>query len=120
MAETITDDIALVVGILKTALPNVTVSTEIPASRPSRYVNVALSADQSDMFLKRPTVALTVWGITDADAHGLALSALHALTDAAQTHDLLSSADLQTMSRDEWTNTGQARYLVEIDLTINY
>ena len=49
----------------------------------------------------------------------MALSAWHALTDAAQTHDLLSSADLQTMSRDEWTATGQARYLVEIDLTIN-
>jgi hypothetical protein len=24
------------------------------------------------------------------------------------------------MSRDEWTNTGQARYLVEVDLTINF
>lgn len=71
------------------------------------------------MLLRRPTVALTVWGRTDADAHGLAVSAVHALAEAAQTHDLLSSADLQTMSRDEWTSTGQARYLVEVDLTIN-
>lgn len=112
------DNIALVVGILQDAL-NVPVSTEIPAQRPTRFVNVSLTADQSDEFLRRPTVSLTVWGRTDADAHGLALSAWHALTDAAQTHDLLSSADLQTMSRDEWTATGQARYLVEIDLTIN-
>ena len=114
------DDIALVVDILKDAFPTVEVSTEIPPNRPTRYINVALSADQSDMFLRRPTVALTVWGRTDADAHGLALSAFHVLADAAQTHDLLSSADLQTMSRDEWTNTGQARYLVEVDLTINF
>lgn len=115
------DDIALVVDILQDAFPTVPVSTEIPPNRPSsRFINVALSADQSDMFLRRPTVALTVWGRTDADAHGLALSAFHVLADAAQMHDLLSSADLQTMSRDEWTNTGQARYLVEVDLTINF
>ena len=113
------DDIALVVGILQAAFPTVPISTEVPANRPARFINVALTADQSDMFLRRPTVSLTVWGQTDADAHGLALSALHALAEAAQTHGTLSSADLQTMSRDEWTSTGQARYLVEIDLTIN-
>ena len=112
------DDIALVVGILQDAL-NVPVSTEVPAQRPTRLITVALTGDRSDEFLRRPTVSLTVWGRSDADAHSLALSAWHALTDAAQTHDLLSSADLQTMSRDEWTNTGQSRYLVEIDLTIN-
>lgn len=114
-----TDDIALVVDLLQDAFPTVPVSTEIPATRQTRFINVALTADQSDMFIRRPTVALTVWGRTDADAHGLALSAFHVLADAAQTHELLSSADLQTMSRDEWTNTGQARYLVEVDLTIN-
>lgn len=112
------DDIALVVGILRDAL-DVDVSTEVPSDRPTRFVSVALTGDQSDMFLRRPTVSLTVWGRTDADAHGLALSALHALTDAAKTHDTLSSVDLQTMSRDEWTATGQSRYLVEVDLTIN-
>ena len=114
-----TDDVSLVVGILQDAFPTVPVSTEIPPNRPSRFINVALSADQSDMFVRRPTVSLTVWGRSDEDAHGLALSAFHAIAEAAQTHDLLSSADLQTMSRDEWTSTGQARYLVEVDLTIN-
>lgn len=114
-----TDEVSLVVGILQDAFPTVPVSTEIPPNRPSRFINVALSADQSDMFVRRPTVSLTVWGRSDEDAHGLALSAFHAIAEAAQTHDLLSSADLQTMSRDEWTSTGQARYLVEVDLTIN-
>ena len=113
------DDIALVVGILQGAFPTVPVSTEVPASRPSRFITVSLTGDQSDVLIHRPTVSLTVWGTTDADAHGLAVSAFHALADAANTHPLLSSADMQTMARDEWTNTGQARYLVEIDLTIN-
>lgn len=112
------DDIAIVVGILTDAL-SVPVSTEVPAERPQRMVCVSLIADQSDEFIHRPTVALMVWGRSDVDARGLATSAVHALTDAAKTHDLLSSADLQTMSRDEWLRNGQARYLAEIDLTIN-
>lgn len=112
------DDISLVVEILSEAL-SVPVSTEIPAERPTRLVCVSLTSDQSTEYLHLPTVTLMCWGTSDLEAHGLALSAVHALTDAAKTHDLLSSADLQTMSRDEWTRNGQARYLAEIDLTIN-
>ena len=112
------DDIALVVGILSDAL-DVPVSTEIPPERPERLITVSLSSDASDMLFHRPTMALTVWGSSDRDAHGLAVSAFHALAEAAQTHPLLSSAQLQTMSRDEWTRDGQSRYLVEIDLVIN-
>ena len=113
------DDIALVVGVLQDAFSTVPVSTEVPAERPTRFITVSLTGDSSDELIRRPTVSLVVWGTTDADAHGLAVSAFHALVDAAKTHELLSSAQLQTMTRDEWTNTGQARYLVEIDLTIN-
>lgn len=112
------DDIALVVGVLADALP-VPVSTEIPPTRPERFVSVALVGDQSDELIRRPTVSLTVWGSSDMDAHGLAVSAVHALADAAQTHPLLSSATLQTMSRDEWSRDGQSRYMAEIDLVIN-
>lgn len=112
------DDIALVVGILADAL-QVPVSTEIPPTRPKRLVMVALSGDLSDEFIHRPRIMLTCWGESDADAHGLAMSAWHALADAASTHDLLSYVALETMSRDEWTSTGQARYLVQLDLTIN-
>lgn len=113
------DDIALVVGILQSAFPTVPVSTEVPATRPTRLITVDLTADESDEFIHRPTISLYVWGTSDADAHGLAVSAFHALVDAAKTHDLLSSAALQTMARDEWSGTGQARYLVQIDLVIN-
>lgn len=112
------DDIALVVGVLADAL-DVPVSTEIPPERPERLITVSLASDSSDTFIHRPTMALTVWGSTDQDAHGLAVSAYHALAEAAQTHELLSSAQLATMSRDEWTRDGQSRYLVEVDLVIN-
>lgn len=113
-----TDDTALVVGILADALA-VPVSTEVPAQRPQRFVMVSLTGDTSDEFIHRVRYGLTVWGESDADAHGLAMSAWHALTDAAQDHDLLSAVGLDSMSRDEWTATGAARYLVQLDLIIN-
>lgn len=112
------DDIALVVGVLADAM-DVPVSTEIPPERPERLITVALTADISDELIHRPTMALTVWGTSDKDAHGLAVSAVHALATAAQTHPLLSSAQLQTMSRDEWTRDGQARYVAEVEMVIN-
>lgn len=115
------DDIKLVVGILKdaTSLLGVPISTEIPPTRPKRYIAVALIGDMSDPLIHRVKFLLTVWGESDLDAHGLAVSAWHALTDAAQDHDTLSHVSLESMSRDEWTATGQARYIVQLDLTIN-
>lgn len=113
------DDIALVVDVLSAALPAVPVSTEVPQNRPQRLIMVALAGDASDRFIRRPTISLTVWGMSDEDAHGLALSAWHAISDACLEHDLLSFCELETMSRDEWTATGQSRYLVQLNLTIN-
>lgn len=113
------DDIALVVDVLSAALPAVPVSTEVPQNRPQRLIMVALAGDSSTEFVRRPTISLTVWGMSDADAHGLALSAWHAVSEACLEHDLLSYCELETMSRDEWTSTGQSRYLVQLNLTIN-
>lgn len=115
------DDIALVVDVLSdsTALAGVPVSTEIPATRPSRMVTVSLMGDVSAELMRRPRVMLTVWGTSDLDAHGLAVTAVHELADAAQTHDLLSHVSLESMSRDEWAANGQARYVAQLDLTIN-
>lgn len=115
------DDIALVVDVLSdsTALAGVPISTEIPATRPRRMVLVALVGDMSDELIRRPRVMLTVWGTSDVDAHGLAVTAVHELADAAQTHDLLSSVSLESMSRDEWAANGAARYIAQLDLTIN-
>lgn len=114
-----TDATLIVVGILSEAL-DIQVSTDMPPKdRTSRYVLVDLSGDQSDEFILRPRYALTCWGRSDKDAHGIALAALDALQRASEEHPYLSSCELETMSRDEWSRNGQSRYLVEVNLTIN-
>ena len=112
------DDIAMVIEILADAL-DCHVSTEVPAKRPERLVMVAQTGDTSTTLLHTLEVSLTCWGKNDYDARNLALSASHALTDAALDHPLLSSAALQSITRDEWTTTGQARYLAIMDLVFN-
>lgn len=113
------DTTAEIVGILADAL-GCPVSTEIPLQRPSgRYVGVSLDNDMGDMFLMRPRYSLMCWGSSDVDAHGLAVSALHALAGAAGTHPYLSDVSLDSMARDEWGNDGQARYLLTVDCVFN-
>lgn len=113
------DDIAYVVEILQAAMPNIPISTEIPPTRPERAVVVSLVGDASDPLIHRPRIMCTVWGVSDLDAHEGAISTWHALAEAAQTDDLLSSVTLESMSRDEWVANGAARYIVQLDLVIN-
>lgn len=108
----------IVLGILRGAL-SVDVTTDIPKDRPGRLVLVDLTGDQSDAFILRPRYTLTCWGESDSDAHGIALSAVQALQEASMGHALLSSCDLETMSREEWSRNGQSRYMAVVDLTIN-
>ena len=112
------DPIQLAVEILKENV-DAEVSTELPKYRPPRYVMVGLDGDESTPFLLRPRLALTCWGASDRDANQLAISAVEALRDAALDHPYLSSCDLETMSREEWSRNGQSRYLAIIELTIN-
>lgn len=112
------DPTELVVGILSDALA-VPVSTDIPAERPDRLVLVDLTGDQSDELILRPRYALTCWGVSDKDAHGIAMSAVDALRDSAWDHPYLSAVQLETMSREEWSRNGQSRYVAEVDLVIN-
>lgn len=108
----------LVLDLLSDAL-DVPVSTDMPRDRPTRLVLVDLSGDQSTPFLLRPRYDLTCWGTSDRDAHGLALSAVQALQEAALDHPYLSDCQLETMSREEWSRNGQGRYLAVVDLVIN-
>jgi len=112
------DTTKIVTDILTEAL-SVTVSTDIPRDRPERLVLVDLTGDQSDEFILRPRYDLTCWGTSDRDAHGIALSAVQALQEAALDHPYLSACQLETMSREEWSRNGQGRYLAVVDLTIN-
>ena len=110
----------LVIDILSQAL-TVPILTDLPRDErwPSRCVMVDLAGDQSDGFILRPQYDLTCWGNSDRDAHGIALSAVQALQEAALDHPYLSACQLESMSREEWSRNGQGRYLAIVDLVIN-
>ena len=112
------DATEIVLDVLREAL-TVEVTTDMPKDRLGRGVLVDLTGDQSDAYILRPRYALTCWGANDKDAHGIALSAVQALQEAALDHPLLSSCDLETMSREEWSRNGQSRYMAEVTLIIN-
>lgn len=113
------DPIELTVSVLKEALEGVPVSTEVPSDRQPRFVSVSLEGMQDDGFLTTADLGLVVWGRTDRDAAGMTFRAIDALRDESMTHPYLSAAQLQSMSRDEWTSTGQARYFASVQLIIN-
>lgn len=119
------DPIQLTVEVVAEALQTVPVSTEMPFSashpsaQPERYVVVTLEGMQDDGFLAVANVSLTVWGLSDRDAFGMATAAVDALREESLTHPYLSAAQLETLTRDEWTSTGQARYFARMQLTIN-
>lgn len=112
------DAVAINVATLKAAL-DVPVSSEIPIERPERMVCVQRSGGPRDECFDYPEITLLCWGATDAEASGLAISAAHALSEAAESHPLLSSSEMDTMSRDEWSTNGAARYRVVIQQVIN-
>lgn len=112
------DEIELVVSTLSDAL-DVDVCTDVPPERPDRLVVVALDGYTPDEFLLKPRVALYCYGTSDADAARLALQATKTLQDAALTHPLLSSVEMDTKSGSIWTETGDSYYLAVLDLVIN-
>ena len=91
-----TDPTAIVVSVLSEALPGTTVSTEVPQARPARAVMASRTGSwrASTDFVDRPTFDLVCWGESDEDASALALSACHALSDAAEGHPLLSACEV--------------------------
>ena len=109
-------DLALEILSEDLAVP---VFTDVPKDRPPTCVAVDLEGDSSTEFVLRPTIALTCWDTTDRGAHGLATSAVDALRNASLDHPYLSSCQLETMSREEWSRNGQNRYLAVVELTIN-
>lgn len=110
----------LTVQLLRDALDGVKVSTEMPADRPSAdYVGVYRNGGYEDPFLLQPRYDLVCWSDSDKHAYSLAMSAVEALWAAAAEHPYLSACQLETLSRDEWSKTGQARYVATVSLVIN-
>lgn len=113
------DTTAIVIDILADEL-DCPVSTDIPMERPKRLAMVSLDGDgNSDRFILRPIYSVTCWGESDMDAKGIALSALHALSDASETDKWLSAVILDRLARDEWNKNGQARYVLTVHTIFN-
>lgn len=112
------DPTELVLSILD-GVTGAPVTTEVPSDRPGRMVTVALEQDRSTPYLLRPTYDIMCWGDSDRDAASMARACVDALWEAALDHPYLSACSLQTLSRDSWGRTGQARYVAVVDLTIN-
>ncbi len=113
------DVIALILEVLGDGL-NVPVTTELPADRDAPVEMVTVEAqEQTDGFINAVRCYLTCWGLSDRNAHSIAVASMDVLMDAALDHPWLSSARLDSMGRDRWARTGQARYEVVMDLTIN-
>lgn len=113
------DPIEMAVGILAEAFGDVPVSTEVPFDRPERLVVVVMEGGASDGYLATPYLGITCWGSDDHDARSMAAYAADALREASLDHPLLSAAQLESLARDEWTATGQARYYARVRLTVN-
>lgn len=114
------DATSICVAVLRNAMPDgVAVSSEIPTERPARQVSVSRVGGGETQFLDRPRMRLVCWGTSDAEAYSIAMTAVHALADAARTHPLLSNSTLDVMSRDEWAGDGTARYSATVNMTIN-
>ena len=112
------DYMQLVLEILRDGL-SCPVVTDIPADRQERLVMVTLDGDNSNEYLLRPRLMLTCWGTSDRDAFGLTLTALDVLSEAALDHELLSSVERESVSQEEWSRNGQARFMALVSLTIN-
>lgn len=111
--------VSMTVGILSDAFDGVRVSTEVPTNRPERLVVVTLEGATGDEFLMVASVGITCWGRDDRDAFGMANHAWESLRDASLDHPWLSATELDSIARDEWTSTGQARYYTRAVLYIN-
>lgn len=113
------DPLLIALPVLEEAFGDVPVTTEVPSSRPERLVVASLAGGSTDGFVVTPLIGVTCWGRDDHDAQTMARYASEALAEAAESHPYLFDAQLASLSRDEWTATGQARYYAEIYLTIN-
>lgn len=111
---------AIVRDVLASGLSGVPVSTELPPGRPrGPYAMVSRTGGADGEHLDRPIMAIMCWAGSDAAAYSLAMGCRDALVVAAEEHPLLSAAETISLSRDEWAATGAARYMLEMQLTIN-
>ena len=116
-----TNPVAICIDAIATRVPNVTASSEMPPSRDIAlpYVQISRTGGAGTDYLDTPIMTLFCWADTDERAYMLAENVKNAVADEAMEHPYLSASSLVSMSRDEWAGDGRARYMLQLQLTIN-
>lgn len=114
------DAAKICLDILERSLPGIPVTSELPFERPEPpMIQISRTGGEEAEFLSKPVMQMLCWGGDDPGAQALCMDAVHALKEAAEGDDALSAVDCQSMSRDEWAPTGEARYRAQLKLVIN-
>lgn len=67
------DPLVEAIDILEAAAPSVLVASNVPASRPTKFVRVWVNGGAAEQAIyERPTLSVTVWAGTDKEAADLA------------------------------------------------
>lgn len=108
------------VRIIEEAI-GVEASSEMPLDRDAGapYVQVSRTGGEDGEFIDRPIMTLMCWAASDQAAYMLAEDCLRAVKEAAKDDEWMSACEMVSMSRDQWTPAGAARYMLQMRLTIN-
>lgn len=111
----------LVIDVINACLSDVVVSTELPpeGTQSLPYIMVSRTGGTDSEFVLSPVMTLMCWESTDSNAYSLAIAVKEALQKAAEDHPYLSSVEFLSLSRDQWSASGQSRYALQVRLTIN-
>lgn len=114
------DPTRLCISILKRAFPDIPITSEIPFERPpAPLIQISRTGGEDTDFVSKPVMQMLCWGGSDPGSQALCMDAVSALRAAAEEDKVLSSVVCQSVSRDEWTVEGEARYRAQLNLVIN-
>ena len=94
------DVIAEIITYLKQTI-NVPVSSEVPATRPARFVTVGRVGGQDVELLSNPRVDIDAWGSSDLDASTIGEQVKAAIFALAHTSGLISDVSRSTYYRSD-------------------
>ena len=117
----ITNPVTICVEAIEKHMEGVTASSEMPQTRDTSmpYVQVSRTGGGDTEFLDTPIMTLFCWSDTDSKAYMLAENVKNVIADEALDHPYLSASSLISLARDEWAGDGRARYMLQLQLTIN-
>lgn len=114
------DAVDLCIALLRARYPDVTVTNEMPSTHPKEpYVLISRTGGEESEWVSSPIMTLRCWDSSDDGARRLAHGCVTSLQLEAEGHPLLSSAELLSIARDEYSPGSFGSYSADTRLTIN-